>query len=109
MRSRWVLRLRPHGARPYGHAPHRGRWAAAVPGAAATAKAARPGKPGAVPCGPQTACYTPRQYQVAYGASALLSRGIDGRGETVAMPEPANTPTHGVTFTDIRKDLATFD
>jgi subtilase family serine protease len=58
---------------------------------------------------PPVLCYTPRQYEVTYGVAPLLSHGIDGRGETVAMPEVANTPTHGVTYTDIRKDLASFD
>jgi subtilase family serine protease len=58
---------------------------------------------------PLVFCYAPHQYQVAYGAAALLSRGIGGRGEIVVMPELANTPAPGVTFTDIRHDLATFD
>jgi len=61
-------------------------------------------------CGPQgyfIQCYSPGQYRVAYGVTTLLSRGITGRGETVAMPELANAP--GPDFTDIRKDLAAFD
>jgi subtilase family serine protease len=67
-------------------------------------------KPGAVPCGPADyfiQCYSPGQYQVAYGVAPLLKRGITGQGETVVMPELANAP--GPNFTDIRKDLAAFD
>jgi subtilase family serine protease len=53
-------------------------------------------------------CYSPQAYETAYGVAPLLLRGIDGRGETVAMPELAQTPaSHGAT--DIRKDLAAFD
>jgi hypothetical protein len=79
--------------------------------ARATASAGR----GVVSCGPPgvlplVLCYTPHQYQVAYGVASLLSRGIDGRGETVVMPELAEAPAHGgIIFTDIRRDLATFD
>ena len=42
---------------------------------------------------------------MAYGVAPLLSRGINGSGETVVMPELAETPPS----TDIRQDLATFD
>jgi subtilase family serine protease len=64
----------------------------------------------ALSCGPPgyfIQCYTPGQYQVAYGVAPLLRRGITGRGETVVLPELANIP--GPNFTDIRKDLAAFD
>jgi len=51
-------------------------------------------------------CYSPQDYQVAYGVAPLLSRGIDGSGETVVLgPEPAASPPS----TDIRQDLAAFD
>jgi subtilase family serine protease len=87
---------------------------ACAPGPAAgdTARTVSSGKPGGNSCltpGAQPMCYTPGQYQVAYGAAALISKGIDGRGETIVMPELANTPTRGVTFADIRRALARFD
>jgi subtilase family serine protease len=61
-------------------------------------------------CGPAgyiIRCYSPGQYQVAYGVAPLLRSGITGSGETVVMPELANPP--GPNFTDIRQDLAAFD
>ena len=36
-------------------------------------------------------CYTPQQLEVAYGVQSLLQRGIDGSGETVVLPELAET------------------
>jgi subtilase family serine protease len=45
---------------------------------------------------------------VAYGVAPLLRRGIDGRGETVALAELAQTPA-SPGATDIRQDLAAFD
>jgi subtilase family serine protease len=58
----------------------------------------------------QPACYTPRQFLVAYGIEPLLDRGIDGRGVTVALPEQAETgPQRPLTVTDIRQDVADFD
>src|SRR5579863_8058967 len=91
-----------------------GLLAACAPGNAVSdaAKTIPSGKPGANSCltpGAQPMCYTPGQYRVAYGAAALISRGIDGRGETIVMPEAANSPTPGVTFADIRRALASFD
>jgi subtilase family serine protease len=61
-------------------------------------------------CGPADyfiRCYSPVQYRVAYGVAPLLSRGINGSGQTVVMPELANPP--GPNFTDIRQDLTAFD
>jgi subtilase family serine protease len=51
-------------------------------------------------------CYSPQAYEVAYGVAPLLRRGIDGSGETVVMPELAET---GPAYSDIRQDLAAFD
>jgi subtilase family serine protease len=95
-------------------------WLAAGSASAASANPARAGSagpaksgaitPGPVSCGPPDfviQCYNPGQYEVAYGVAPLLKRGITGKGETVVMPELANRPGHG--FTDIRRDLATFD
>jgi subtilase family serine protease len=48
------------------------------------------------------ACYTPLQYQTAYGLSSLSSRGITGRGETILIVDPFGSPT-------IQADLNTFD
>jgi subtilase family serine protease len=65
---------------------------------------------GPLMCGPAgyfIQCYSPAQYRVAYGVAPLLRRGIDGRGETVVMPELANAP--GPNYTDIRQDLSAFD
>ena len=56
---------------------------------------------------PPATCYTPPVFRAAYGISPLLERGIDGRGQTVVMPEVAQQPGGGAT--DIRQDLARFD
>ncbi|MBV9448837.1 MAG: S53 family peptidase [Streptosporangiaceae bacterium] len=83
--------------------------AAAYPAAAADGTAAAAGT-ALVNCSPPGVkappCYSPQAYQVAYGVAPLLSRGIDGRGETVVVgPEPAAAPPS----TDIRQDLDAFD
>jgi subtilase family serine protease len=107
-RSRWWARLAAAAAVATAAT---GLTAAAAP--AATTRPARPdagavGKP--LNCGPShylIRCYSPAQYQVAYGVAPLLSSGITGSGETVVFPELANKP--GPNFTDIRQDLAAFD
>jgi subtilase family serine protease len=88
--------------------------AGACPAAAATAgttAAAVPPLP--LNCGAPDfplQCYTPHAYEVAYGVAPLLRRGIDGRGQTVVLPELTEPPSsHGVIYSDIRKDLAAFD
>jgi subtilase family serine protease len=62
-------------------------------------------------CSTGRICYTPQQLQAAYGVSPLLRRGIDGRGQTVVLPElaeyPADTQAGGIS--DIRQDIAAFD
>ena len=126
-----IARLVPHAVTLPGHRPRRVSLAAGLAAVAtavaclaagsASAAPARPARPGTagsagtaaagqVSCGPPgflIQCYTPGQYQVAYGVAPLLKRGITGKGETVVMPELANRP--GPNFTDIRKDLAAFD
>ena len=56
---------------------------------------------------PPATCYTPRVFRTAYGISPLLERGIDGRGQTVVMPEVAEQP--GPDAIDIRQDMERFD
>ena len=45
-------------------------------------------------------CYTPEQLEVAYGVQPLLQRGIDGRGETVVLPELAESQLSPPRVTD---------
>jgi len=60
-------------------------------------------------CGSGETCYTPQQLQVAYGVKPLLDRGIDGRGETVVLPELAESQLKPPLVTDLRQDMAAFD
>ena len=60
-------------------------------------------------CGSGETCYTPQQLQVAYGVKPLLDRGIDGRGETVVLPELAESRLNPPLVTDLRQDMAAFD
>ncbi len=79
---------------------------AAVPTAAALPAAAAAGPVSCAPPGVKAPpCYSPRAYQVAYGVAPLLSHGINGRGETVVIPDPVGVAP----AMDIRKDLAAFD
>jgi subtilase family serine protease len=86
------------------------------PGPGATTPTATASSPatvatGALPdclAGVPVACYSPAQFRVAYGITPLLDRGIDGRGETVVLPEVA-PPSGQPGSTDIRQDLALFD
>jgi subtilase family serine protease len=81
-----------------------GRAPAAESGHAA--QAAKAGK--SVNClVPPATCYTPRVFRTAYGISPLLERGIDGRGQTVVIPEPVQQPAPDAS--DIRQDMARFD
>ena len=57
-------------------------------------------------CESITTCYTPQQLETAYGVKPLLQRGIDGRGETVVLPELAETKLNPPQVTDLRKDFA---
>jgi subtilase family serine protease len=60
-------------------------------------------------CDSLTTCYTPQQLQVAYGIKPLLDRGINGRGETVVLPELAESRLNPPLVTDMRQDMAAFD
>ncbi len=133
MPIKWIVGLRPHAATRPEDGPRRLTLAASLAAAAtlvaclaagsASAEPARPAQagtvgradtaavqPGPLLCGPPDffiQCYSPGQYQLAYGVAPLLKRGISGKGEIVVMPELAERP--GRDFTDIRKDLAAFD
>jgi subtilase family serine protease len=66
------------------------------------------------PAGPQdchslTTCYTPEQIQVAYGVRPLLERGINGRGETVVLPELAEPQPLPHDVSNLRQDMFRFD
>jgi subtilase family serine protease len=54
-------------------------------------------------------CYTPELFELAYGVQPLLRRGIDGRGETVVLPELAESRLSPPLVTDVRQDFAAFD
>ena len=60
-------------------------------------------------CSSVTTCYTPQQLQVAYGIKPLLARGINGRGETVVLPELAESRLNPPRVTGMRQDMAAFD
>jgi subtilase family serine protease len=60
-------------------------------------------------CDSLTSCYTAHQLQVAYGVRALLGQGINGSGQTVVLPELAQTALSPPAVSDIRQDLAQFD
>jgi subtilase family serine protease len=84
-------------------------------GPAHTASTAGPtatGTPGAnstADCNSLTTCYTPQQLQVAYGIKPLLDRGINGRGETVVLPELAESRLNPPLVTNMRQDMVAFD
>jgi subtilase family serine protease len=54
-------------------------------------------------------CYGVRQFLTAYGIEPLLSRGIDGRGQSVVLLELVPSQTDSATTSDLRDDLAVFD
>jgi subtilase family serine protease len=81
-----------------------------------TGSSSGPARPPAAPpssstadCNSLATCYTPQQLQVAYGIKPLLQRGIDGRGETVVLPELAETQLNPPLVTDLRQDFAAYD
>jgi subtilase family serine protease len=77
--------------------------------AAASHESATAPSSGPLDCDSVTTCYTPRQIQVAYGIRPLLERGIDGRGETVVLPELAETQLLPPVVSDLRQDMSRFD
>src|SRR3984957_18353968 len=64
---------------------------------------------GTAVCGSPPTCLTPQQLEVAYGVTPLLQRGIDGRGETVVLPELAESQASPPVVTDLRQDFVAFD
>ena len=60
-------------------------------------------------CNSVTTCFTPQQIDVAYGVAPLLAKGIDGKGETVILPELAETQASYPEVSDLRLDLKKFD
>ena len=87
----------------------------AVPGAATAHGTARPSSSASpsprstAECSSVATCYTPQQLEVAYGVQPLLRRGVDGRGETVVLPELAETQLNPPLVTDLRQDFAAYD
>jgi subtilase family serine protease len=95
-----------------------GLLAACVPAQAGAASSGGPAKQSANPSPSSTAdcnspslttCYTPQQLQVAYGVKPLLDHGITGRGQTVVLPELAESQLNPPLVTDLRQDMAAFD
>ena len=76
--------------------------------AAAAKPSANPPNGATSDCASLTTCFTPHQLDAAYGVLPLLDHGINGRGETVVLPELAE-PQFPLPTSDIRKDLAQFD
>jgi subtilase family serine protease len=64
---------------------------------------------GTADCISAKTCYSPKQFEVAYGVQPLLQRGIDGRGETVVLPELAESRLSPPLVTDLRRDFVAFD
>jgi subtilase family serine protease len=64
-------------------------------------------------CGSLATCYSPAQIRVAYGIQPLTDRGIDGRGQTVVLPELAeqrlSPGVDAAAVSNIGQDLAGFD
>src|SRR5260370_12874533 len=85
------------------------------PARTGVASSGGPARPPAVPpprpaadCNSLTTCYTPQQLRVAYGIKPLLDRGINGRGETVVLPELAESRAGPPLVTGMRPDMAAF-
>jgi len=48
------------------------------------------------------ACYSPKQFEIAYNEAPLFRHGLNGTGETIALVDSFGSPT-------VAADLATFD
>jgi len=59
-------------------------------------------------CDSLATCYSPAQIRAAYGIQPLTDRGIDGRGQTVIVPELAQRVS-APRVSNIGQDLAGFD
>jgi subtilase family serine protease len=64
---------------------------------------------GSADCISVATCYTPQQLEAAYSVRPLLHRGIDGRGQTVVLPELAESQLSPPLVTDLRQDFLAFD
>jgi hypothetical protein len=53
-------------------------------------------------CNSITTCFTPPQLQVAFGVAPLLAGGLNGRGETVVLPELAYSHPSFPEVSDLR-------
>src|SRR5712692_7004355 len=75
-------------------------------GTAKPSSSASPPPGSTADCASVATCYRPQQLEVAYGVQPLLARGIDGSGETVVLPELAETQLNPPVVTDLRQDFA---
>ena len=92
-----------------GPAPTAATGAATAHGTARPSSSASPSPRSTAECSSVATCYTPQQLEVAYGVQPLLRRGVDGRGETVVLPELAETRLNPPLVTDLRQDFAAYD
>jgi len=83
--------------------------AATAHGTAKPSSSASPPPSSTADCASVATCYTPQQLEAAYGVQPLLQRGIDGSGETVVLPELAETQLNPPQVTDLRQDFAAYD
>jgi subtilase family serine protease len=83
--------------------------AATAHGTSRPSSSASPSPRSTAECSSVATCYTPQQLEVAYGVQPLLRRGVDGRGETVVLPELAETHLNPPLVTDLRQDFAAYD
>jgi subtilase family serine protease len=79
-----------------------------LPVAASSARTPLANHARVVYCSASTQCYTPQQFEVAYGVAPLLKSGITGKGETVVLPELAETQL-SPEVSNLRQDFAAFD